>query len=153
MKISGVSLISSGGLTRRPSATVESGTSKGSFSWALKQAEKSAAAQPGTSSNKLPVDFSNMSRSDLSEWMNAEIKNGQMSLDASFPFLAMTLKVPVSGEAMSLDKTERMNFIEAAREGLAAAHNNSDISTRRMLEQALETMQQQGTRRIVEDSV
>ncbi|MCH7341997.1 hypothetical protein LZ017_01165 [Pelomonas sp. CA6] len=94
------------------------------------------------------VDFSRMTRQDLREWVNAQLSQGKLSLDDSFPFMAMTLKMPVSGgtgEVPAETDGERMDFRQHAQDGLAFARANNDTATMKMLQSALRIMgQQQG---------
>src|SRR5690606_35838829 len=48
------------------------------------------------------IDFTKMSNIEMFNWMNNQIKNGEISLDESFPFLAMTIRIPVSGNVTEL---------------------------------------------------
>ncbi|MBL0939353.1 MAG: hypothetical protein IBJ03_10675 [Gemmatimonadaceae bacterium] len=88
-------------------------------------------------------DFTTMSRNDLREWMNGEIKRGAMTLDESTPFVAMTLYLPVGNtaeaqqaHAAAMD-SEQVDFVDAARKGVYAANSRGDDSTARLLESAL----------------
>ena len=88
------------------------------------------------------ADFSSMTRQDLRNWVNEQIRSGQMSLDDSRPFMAMTMKVPVGGggEVPAATDTEQINFVERARDGLLAARSRGDTMSVSMLETALNLM-------------
>ena len=67
-----------------------------------------------SSNEESNVDFRNMSRDDLKEWLNEEIKAGNMTLDESRPFMHMTLNL----NAQTLEPTkgsEPVNFMEMAK--------------------------------------
>ncbi len=60
------------------------------------------------------VDFRNMSRDDLKEWINEQLQAGTMTLDESRPFMLMTLNL----DAQTLEPTngsEPVNFMEMAK--------------------------------------
>lgn len=89
------------------------------------------------------TDFTGMTRQQLFDWMNSQIKSGAMSLDQSTPFLGMTVKIdtrtmqPVD---MASDATP-VNFMERARGGIAGALSRGDQDSAARLQAALETMQ------------
>lgn len=88
------------------------------------------------------VDFTNMTRQEMHDWMNGQIRNGNMSLGDAGPFLGMM----VSASDMATDTT-RINFFEKARQGIELALSNNDQITAERLRMAIETMhrnQQQG---------
>lgn len=91
------------------------------------------------------VDFTHMTRQQLFDWMNTQIKSGKMTLDQSTPFLGMTMKVSVAtGQPadMSTDTTV-YNFIDRAQQGLEGARSRHDDSTAKALEQAIAIMQRE----------
>jgi len=89
------------------------------------------------------TDFTDMTRKELFDWMNGKIASGEMSLDDSFAFLAMTVKIPVGGgqgAQLALDDTERVDFVHIAQDGIAGALERNDQTTRKMLETAMRAM-------------
>ncbi|MGE8546736.1 MAG: hypothetical protein ACN6OC_04760 [Alcaligenes sp.] len=86
------------------------------------------------------IDFTKMSNIEMFNWMNNQIKNGEISLDKSFPFLAMTIRIPVSGNVTELTH-EKINFIEKIRDGIAGARSRNDENTLKMLEKAMAVIQ------------
>lgn len=95
------------------------------------------------SSGITKTDFTGMTRQQLADWMNDQIRTGQMSLDDSTAFLGMTLKIdaqtmqPVD---MATDST-LVNFMDKARQGIAGALSRGDQDGATRLQAALETMQ------------
>lgn len=87
-------------------------------------------------------DFTSMTRKEMFDWMNDQIRSGKMTVDESSPFLAMTMKIEATtGQPVDMDKdSARINFIENARLGIEGArlHNNPDLVLR--LQAAIETM-------------
>ena len=81
------------------------------------------AAGDASSSSVNTTDFTGMTRQQLFDWMNGQIKSGAMSVDESSPFLGMTLKIdartmqPVD---MATDTTP-VNFMDRATGGIAGA--------------------------------
>lgn len=138
MSISGVSVSSP--WPSRTSVSSMSGSASSDFASAL-----SSAAGPSDQNSRGRVqttDFTDMTRSDLADWVNSKIKNGEMSLDDSSAFLGMTIKIPVNGAYAGLDDQENVNFVQKAQDGMtwAQQHNNTDMLAR--LKAALGTMQQ-----------
>lgn len=89
-------------------------------------------------------DFSGMTRQDLFEWMNGEIRNGTMSLDDSSVFLGMTMKISAStGQAVDMaTDTTRIDFIGKAQAGLEFCLSRFDPDGAERLHWALDRMQQ-----------
>lgn len=88
------------------------------------------------------VDFRNMSRDDLKEWINEQIRAGNMTLEESTPFMLMTLNL----NAQTLEPTnssEPVNFMEMAK-NVAEFHRsigNNDSAD--ALDRALEIMRKE----------
>ena len=101
------------------------------------------AAGDASSSSVTTTDFTGMTRQQLFDWMNGQIKSGAMSVDESSPFLGMTLKIdartmqPVD---MATDTTP-VNFMDRATGGIAGALSRGDQEGAARLQAALETMQ------------
>lgn len=102
-----------------------------------------ADAQTGNSGGARP-DFTGMTRQELFDWMNGQIVSGKMSLQESTPFLSMTVKVSaVSGQSVDMaTDTERIDFIERARQGIAFSLSHFDRENAERLQHALQIMQQ-----------
>ena len=86
------------------------------------------------------ADFTNMPSMEMFNWMNSQIKNGEISLDESFPFLAMTIRIPVNGHASELSH-EKINVIERISNGMAGARSKNDEKTLEILERTMTIMQ------------
>lgn len=122
--------------TQRAQAAAATNTQPTSFSAAL------AAAKADTPSAK-QADFTSMTRQDLFDWMNGQIRSGNMSLDESSAFLGMTMKVDVAtGQPvdMATDST-RINFVEKARAGIDGALSRNDPDLAKRLQLAVASMQ------------
>ena len=115
-----------------------------SFSAALSTA--TAGASTSDAEDAEQTDFTSMTRQEMQEWSNEQIRSGNMSLDDGLPFMAMTMKIPVgggtAGELQASDDGERVDFTEKVRAGIEGAMSRNDEDTRTMLEKAMETMQQ-----------
>jgi len=115
-----------------------------SFSAALSTA--TAGASTSDAEDAEQTDFTSMTRQEMQEWSNEQIRSGNMSLDEGLPFMAMTMKIPVGGgtaaELQASGDGERVDFTEKVRAGIEGAISRNDEDTRTMLEKAMETMQQ-----------
>jgi hypothetical protein len=93
------------------------------------------------------VDFTSMTRQEMRDWVNAQIRSGEMSLDDSRPFMAMTMKIPVNGgsggELPAQSDGTRHDFTQRARDGIQGALSRNDETTLKMLESAMSIMQRQ----------
>jgi len=99
------------------------------------------------------LDFTNMTRQEMRDWANNQVKSGQMSLDDAAPLFAMTMKIPVagSGDLSAADSSERVDFAKAISEGMQGARSRNDNVTLQMLQSALATVQRyQGQARSVD---
>jgi len=86
-----------------------------------------------------------MTRRDMRDWINTQIRSGEMSLDDSRPFMAMTMKIPAAGGAelaVENDST-RYDFMQQARDGILGARSRSDDATLKMLQSAISIMLRQ----------
>lgn len=119
------------GASQRTQAPSAASANAAPFSSALTAA--SAASAP---------DFTRMTRQEMADWMNGEIRGGRMSLDDSAPFLGMTMNIPVAAgqpAAMAADAT-RTDYLEKARLGIEGALSRGDRDLARRLQAALDTM-------------
>lgn len=90
-------------------------------------------------SNSATVDFTNMSRQDLRDWSNEQIKSGKMTLDDASPFMFMSLDIPVSGD-YNLNLNKKVDFFSIVENGLDGAKSNHDLTSLELLEKALNIM-------------
>lgn len=118
--------------TKKPAA---SSTNSASFSSALTAAAETATVKK--------VDFNSMSRQEMFDWMNSQIRSGKMSFDESTPFLGMTVKISVAtGQPVDMaTDTTRINFVEKARLGIEGALSRNDPEEAKRLQIALAIMQ------------
>ncbi|MEC5218563.1 hypothetical protein RCH09_003535 [Actimicrobium sp. GrIS 1.19] len=114
-----------------------------SFSAALSTA--SAGASRSNAQGAKQTDFTSMTRKEMQEWSNDQIRSGKMSLDDGRPFMAMAMKIPVSGGTggalQASSDGERFDFTQQARAGIEGALSRNDDVTRKMLESAMKIMQ------------
>lgn len=67
------------------------------------------------------ADFTSMTRQEMRDWVNGEIRAGRMTVDVSSPFITMTLQFDGFGEPADTGN-ERVDFLDMARRGIEAAH-------------------------------
>jgi|CEGF01.1.fsa_nt_gi hypothetical protein len=123
---------------QRAQTSTDASANAGSFSSVLTAAiTKTDAAKE--------VDFTSMTRKEMFDWMNDQIRSGEMSLDESSPFMGMTMKISaVTGQPVDMaTDTTRINFVEKARSGIEAARANNDLDLAKALQASLETMLRQ----------
>lgn len=115
-----------------------------SFSAALSAA--TAGTNKSDAQGTKQADFTSMTRQEMQEWSNDQIRSGKMSLDDGRPFMAMSMKIPVSGGTggglQLTDDGERIDFTQKVRAGIEGALSRNDDMTRKTLESALKIMQQ-----------
>lgn len=125
---------------QRASAANQNRSTDTSFSAVL---ASTASSAPITA----PADFSSMTRQALRDWTNGQIRSGQMSLDDSRAFMAMSMKIPVagglSGELPAANDSTRYDFTQKARAGMEGAAARNDAATLKMLQSAMSIMQSQ----------
>lgn len=86
------------------------------------------------------VDFTSMTRQELRDWVNAQIRSGTMSLDDSRPFMAMTMKIEVASgrETDAASDATRYDFTQKIRDGIQGALSRNDEASLKMLESAMQ---------------
>ena len=107
------------------------------------QTEQAKQTHAIDSKDRDHADFTNMTRQEMFNWMNSQIRSGKMTLDESSPLLIMTMKISVeTGQSvdMATDST-RINFIERARSGIDGALSLNDQELADRLQTVLEIMQ------------
>lgn len=123
----------------QPSIADRHGTA---FSAALATAGASDTASPAGAPQP---DFTSMTRQEMRDWVNDRIRRGDMSLDDSRPFMAMTLKISVDGsgygEVPAASDGERIDFTQRVRDGIAGAVSQKDDAALRALQTAMHVMQ------------
>lgn len=104
----------------------------------------SAALSAARASSAKSTDFTSMTRQDMHDWVNTQIRSGDMSPDDSRPFMAMTMKIRVSGGASAAENdSTRHDFMQQARDGILGARSRHDDVTLKMLESAISIMLRQ----------
>lgn len=101
-------------------------------------AQSAIAGTPGVKQ----ADFTDMTRQEMRDWMNQEIKSGNMTLDESSPLMMMTMKMPVGGgfEIPAAGDSERIDFTNRARLGIEGAFSRNDPEAAKSLQAALDIM-------------
>lgn len=87
-------------------------------------------------------DFTSMTRQELFDWMNGQLRSGEMTFDESSVFLGMTLKVSVAtGEPVDMaTDTSRIDFTEKARQGIEFYQSHFDYAAADAMQHALDRM-------------
>ncbi|NMG37305.1 hypothetical protein GRF61_22865 [Azoarcus sp. TTM-91] len=107
----------------------------GSFAAAL------SAAQAGGAEK---VDFTSMTRQEMRDWLNEQIRSGKMALDGSEAFMAMTMKIPVGGSGVEVpaeSDSARYDFMGKLSDGILGARSRGDEAALQRLESALQIAQ------------
>lgn len=96
-----------------------------------------------TSPGVSKTDFTSMTRQQMFDWMNSQIRSGAMSLDDSTPFLGMTLKIDAAtGQPVDMaSDTTPVNFVDRATQGIAGALSRGDRDEAARLQAAIAMMQ------------
>ncbi|OGO81982.1 MAG: hypothetical protein A2203_01085 [Chromatiales bacterium RIFOXYA1_FULL_46_5] len=112
----------------------------------------SAGEQAAAKTDTKQADFNQMTRQEMRGWVNDQIRSGEMSLDDSRAFMAMTMNIPVNagatGELLAADNGEAVNFMQKVRDGIEGALSRHDKETLSMLQTAMSAMQQHQGRTI-----
>lgn len=80
-------------------------------------------AEPETSPGR-KLDFTSMTRKELLDWVNGEIKGGRMTVADSTPFVGMTIKISAyTKQSVDIDTDmTRYDFTDIAAKGVEGAH-------------------------------
>lgn len=105
----------------------------------------SAALATSQADGSQQTDFTRMTRQEMRDWVNAQLRSGQMSFDESTPFVAMTMRIPVGagmGDELSAESdSTRYDFTQKIRDGIEGALSRKDSTALKMLESALQIVQ------------
>ena len=114
----------------------------GAASFAATLTAANANTEPSGAGGDIPTDFTQMTRQNMRDWLNAQIRSGKMSFDDSTPFVGMTMKVSVQGFQPVDSATDMtpINFIDKARAGIAGALSRNDREGAKQLQAALASM-------------
>ena len=118
--------------SQRPQATAADRSAATSVSAALTATQADSTKQ---------TDFTSMTRQEMRDWVNTQIRSGEMSLDDSQPFMAMNMKIPVGGELAAESDGTRYDFTQKVRDGIQGALSRNDETTLKMLEFAMQIIQ------------
>jgi len=119
--------------------TAAPSSASGGASGAAASAEAAGAPSAGVSR----LDFTSMTRQQLFDWMNSQLRSGAMSFEESTPFLGMMLKVDAAtGRPVDMASDPApVDFMQRARDGVAGALSFGDLAGTARLQAALATMQ------------
>lgn len=111
----------------------------------LSAAASSAPKAPENASGTKQLDFTRMTRQELTDWANTQFANKEMTLDEAAPFMMMTMRVSVGVSGleeipMAGDK-EKYDFSRIISEGIKTARENGRDSTLKALESAAQSIQ------------
>jgi hypothetical protein len=82
------------------------------------------------------VDFTRMTRQELIDWMNGQLRSGKMTMEESWPFLVMTL----AGE--NAPEGTRYDYLQLTRGAIQGASSRKDEANLKIFEFALQIMQE-----------
>lgn len=123
--------------SQRPQSSAADPSVATSFSSALATTQADSTKQ---------ANFTSMTRLEMRDWVNTQIRSGEMSFDDSRPFMAMTMKMPVGslgGELAAESDGMRYDFMQKVRDGIEGALSRNDETTLKMLQSAMSIMQRQ----------
>lgn len=97
---------------------------------------------PTQSASVERINFNSMTRQEMRDWVNGQIRSGKMSLDESSPLMAMTMQISVAtGQPTdSATDTTPIDFVEKARQGVEGALSRNDAEAAKRLQLAIEIM-------------
>lgn len=144
MKINrGVSYL--GANSTLPATAKRNDSTHASFAAAL-AAKTQSASQADAASSKpadaAQLDFTSMTRQQMRDWTNEQIRSGKMTLDDSSPLMAMTMKISVDTgiEVPAESDAQRIDFTDRARQGIAAAQSRNEPENAKRLQTALDIL-------------
>jgi len=87
-------------------------------------------------------DFTHMTRQEMRDWVNEQLRTGKMTFEESSPFVAMTIKISaITGKEVPAESdTEQLNFIEKAQAGLQYALSRNNETNAKLLASLLTKM-------------
>ena len=103
-------------------------SSEGVFDRAVGKAGE--AQKAGNGAEAKPADLTNMTPMRMREWINDQIRSGNMTLDESTPFMGMTVGAEVDNSPV--------NYLQKIRVGIEAAVWRGDAEGKSRWEMALE---------------
>lgn len=95
-----------------------------------------------TASGLRKLDFTSMTRQELRDRINEEIRSGRMTVDDSTPFVGLTFKMRIDGtDVPAATDTETIDFVKRVRDGIAGAHWRGEADSAARLEWAQRWME------------
>lgn len=88
-------------------------------------------------------DFTSMTRLELRDWVNEEIRSGRMTVEESAPFLPLTFRMDETGtcEIPAETDAQRFDFLAKTRSNIDAALSMNDNHFAERLRFVLDYMQ------------
>ena len=110
-----------------------------SAAFAAAMAETGGKSEGGTDG----PDFTSMTRQELRDWVNDEIRAGRLTIEESAPFLPLTFRMDETGtfEIPAETDTQRFDFLAKTRDNIEAALSFNDNDMAERLKFVLDFMQ------------
>ena len=107
------------------------------------EAASTSASTSSLGSSTSTVDFTHMTRQQLSDWVSGQVKSGQMSVKDSIPFFSLTFKFDqATGQQVDMSTdTTTYNFLNVAQNAVAGAQSMHNDVAAAALQNALTIMQ------------
>ena len=103
------------------------------------------AEMQGSPAGSSRPDFTSMTRQELRDWMNEQLRSGEMTVDESTAFLGWTVDVRIdaSGRAISHDGdyTTRFNFLDLMSGNRDFYLQRGDLDAATRIQDALDLME------------
>ncbi|ACS84007.1 hypothetical protein [Musicola paradisiaca] len=89
------------------------------------------------------IDFSNMTRDELKDWINDKLQSGEMTFDESTTFVSMTVNgLSAAGNGINNNNAEgTFNYRQMIQDGLDNALSHGDQASVASLQSVLSIMQ------------
>ncbi|WP_027177507.1 hypothetical protein [Maridesulfovibrio bastinii] len=118
------------------------GGSAENFSMKITDSAPATSAEETETNDQEKPDFSSLTRSDLMDWVNDEIKSGRMTVKDSTPFVSLSLgSADENGKPINIaDDTNKYDFIKLAQNGIEGALYFGETDLAESLQYALGIM-------------
>lgn len=109
---------------------------------AVESGTNAASVNRSSNATESAVDFSNMTPNELRNWANTQFKNGKITVDECMTFGAITMSIPVNGNAMhsEIDMNTKTNFVAKLNAGIEGALSRNDQKGVQQLQSILDVM-------------
>jgi hypothetical protein len=129
------------GAVSKYSSLFEGGSAE-NFSMKITDPAPAASAEETETNDQEKPDFSSLTRSDLVDWVNDEIKSGRMNVKDSTPFVTLSLgSANEEGKSINIaGDTREYDFIKLAQDGIEGALYFGETDLAESLQYALGIM-------------